>query len=70
MAITGFAARAGEKLRQEKQHCRAISVFIRTSPFSPRDAPCASRATDATGSHSGQPGHHCRCPACACAHLA
>ncbi|EPU5042107.1 DUF4113 domain-containing protein [Klebsiella pneumoniae] len=46
MAITGFAARAGEKLRQEKQHCRAISVFIRTSPFSPRDAPCASQATE------------------------
>ncbi|HCI6346682.1 TPA: DUF4113 domain-containing protein, partial [Klebsiella pneumoniae] len=46
MAITGFAARAGEKLRQEKQHCRAISVFIRTSPFSPRDAPYASQATE------------------------
>lgn len=47
MAITGFAARAGEKLRQEKQHCRAINVFIRTSPFSPRDAPYASQATEA-----------------------
>lgn len=46
MAITGFAARAGEKLRQEKQQCRAISVFIRTSPFSPWDAPCASQAAE------------------------
>ncbi|WP_275956678.1 hypothetical protein [Klebsiella pneumoniae] len=45
MAITGFAARAGEKLRQEKQHCRAISVFIRTSPFSPgmRPVPAGRR---------------------------
>ncbi|WP_409365507.1 hypothetical protein [Klebsiella pneumoniae] len=27
MAITGFAARAGEKLRQEKQHCGVLGIF-------------------------------------------
>lgn len=46
MAVAGFAARAGEKLRQEKQYCRAINVFIRTSPFSPQDVPYASQATE------------------------
>ncbi len=31
-AICTYAERAAEKLRQEKQFCRFISVFIRTSP--------------------------------------
>lgn len=33
-AICGHASIAASKLRQEKQYCKAISVFIRTSPFS------------------------------------
>lgn len=32
-AISSYAARAAEKLRGENQHCRHLSVFIRTSPF-------------------------------------
>ncbi|NIF24024.1 translesion error-prone DNA polymerase V subunit UmuC [Candidatus Pantoea multigeneris] len=34
-AVCQYAERAGEKLRQERQYCRYISVFIKTSPFSP-----------------------------------
>ena len=33
-AICQYAERAAEKLREERQHCRHISVFIKTSPFS------------------------------------
>ena len=32
-AICAWAERAAEKLRGEKQYCRFISVFIRTSPY-------------------------------------
>lgn len=32
-AICQYAERAAEKLREEKQFCRHISVFIKTSPF-------------------------------------
>lgn len=45
-AITGFAARAAEKLREEKQFCKVISVFIRTSPFAINDIPYSSQATE------------------------
>lgn len=31
-AVCAYAERAAEKLRQEKQYCRQISVFVRTSP--------------------------------------
>lgn len=34
-AICSYAARAAEKLRQEHQYCRFISVFVKTSPFTP-----------------------------------
>ncbi len=34
-AICYYAARAAEKLRGEHQHCRFISAFVKTSPFSP-----------------------------------
>ncbi len=33
-AICSYAARAAEKLRHEHQHCRFISAFVKTSPFS------------------------------------
>lgn len=45
-AITGFAARAAEKLRNERQYCRVISVFIRTSPYAVRDTQYANQATE------------------------
>ena len=45
-AVTGFAARAAEKLRNERQYCRVISVFIRTSPYSVRDTQYANQATE------------------------
>lgn len=32
-AISQYAQRAGEKLRQERQYTRHIGVFIKTSPF-------------------------------------
>ncbi|NLB65033.1 MAG: Y-family DNA polymerase, partial [Lentisphaerae bacterium] len=32
-AVAGFTARAGEKLRRQRHLARAISVFVRTSPF-------------------------------------
>jgi DNA polymerase V len=32
-AICSYAVRAAEKLRHEHQHCRFISVFVKTSPF-------------------------------------
>ncbi|MDT1894259.1 DNA polymerase V subunit UmuC, partial [Acinetobacter baumannii] len=33
-AICQYAERAAEKLRQERQYCGHLSVFIKTSPFS------------------------------------
>ncbi|MFW0973819.1 Y-family DNA polymerase [Leclercia pneumoniae] len=32
-AICSYATRAAEKLRDEHQHCRFISAFVKTSPF-------------------------------------
>jgi len=46
-ALCEFAARAAEKLRKEKQRCKVMTVFIRTSPFD-KNAPYYSNA--ATGS--------------------
>jgi DNA polymerase V len=34
--ISNFAVRAAEKLRNEKQKCSQVSVFVRTSPFNNR----------------------------------
>lgn len=31
--VCAFAERAAEKLRKERQYCRKISVFVRTSPY-------------------------------------
>ena len=31
--VSNFAVRASEKLRNEKQKCSQVSVFVRTSPF-------------------------------------
>ncbi len=36
-AVCQYAERAAEKLRQEKQYRRYISVFVRTSPFAPHE---------------------------------
>lgn len=32
-AVCAFAERAAEKLRKERQYCRQIAVFVRTSPY-------------------------------------
>lgn len=32
-AISNYTARAAEKLREDKQYCKHITVFIKTSPF-------------------------------------
>ena len=37
-AISSYVARAAEKLRNEKQQCRLISVYIRTGIFNPHEA--------------------------------
>ena len=36
-AICSYANRAAEKLRGEHQYCRFISVFVKTSPFTPNE---------------------------------
>ncbi|HIE3983673.1 TPA: translesion error-prone DNA polymerase V subunit UmuC [Serratia marcescens] len=36
-AVCQYAERAAEKLRRERQYCRHISVFARTSPFAPHE---------------------------------
>ena len=43
-AVTEFACRAAEKLRQQKAHAAQVLVFIRTSPFRPNDAPYSRSA--------------------------
>lgn len=44
-AITDFVARAAEKLREEGQVARRISVFMRTNPFSSSEAQYSNQAT-------------------------
>lgn len=36
-ALCQYATRAAEKLRKERQYCRRVSVFIRTSPHAQRE---------------------------------
>ena len=43
-AVTEFACRAAEKLRQQRAHAAQVLVFIRTSPFRPKDAPYSRSA--------------------------
>ncbi|MGG8165794.1 Y-family DNA polymerase [Klebsiella aerogenes] len=44
-AICSYASRAAEKLRQEHQYCRFISVFVKTSPFAPDERYYANNAS-------------------------
>ena len=44
-AVTHFAARSGEKLRQQKLTAQAITVFIQTSPFDTSNPQYANSAT-------------------------
>ncbi len=46
-AICEHAARAGEKLRQENQQARQVTVLIRTSPFNANERQYANSATAA-----------------------
>ncbi|MTH47210.1 Y-family DNA polymerase [Intestinirhabdus alba] len=43
-AICSYAARAAEKLRAERQYCRHISAFVKTSPFAPGESYYANSA--------------------------
>ncbi len=43
-AVCEYAERAGEKLREEKQYCRCITVFIGTSYYS-KTAPYSGQQT-------------------------
>lgn len=44
-AICQYAERAAEKLRQEKQYCRHISVFMKTSPHAENEAYYGNQVT-------------------------
>ena len=44
-AIASYAARATEKLRQQKQYARSLTIFIRTNPFSPTEPYYSNSAT-------------------------
>ena len=44
-ALADYMARAGEKLRAEQRCCRAVSVFIRTSPFNGNEPYYGDQAT-------------------------
>ncbi len=44
-AIASYAARAAEKLRSERQYCRYIGTFIRTSPHDPHQPYYANAAS-------------------------
>jgi len=45
-AITGYAARAAERLRGERQYCRTVNVFIRTSPYAVNETQYFNQATE------------------------
>ncbi|MFD1007954.1 translesion error-prone DNA polymerase V subunit UmuC [Oceanisphaera ostreae] len=36
-AVSKYASRAAEKLRQQQQYCRLVQVSVRTSPFAPQE---------------------------------
>ncbi|NEH20722.1 translesion error-prone DNA polymerase V subunit UmuC (plasmid) [Pantoea agglomerans] len=44
-AVCAFAERAAEKLRKERQYCRQIAVFIRTSPHADGEVFYGNQAT-------------------------
>lgn len=48
-AVCEFAARAAEKLRNDKQRAKVLTVFIRTSPFDQRDPYYSNAATGSLG---------------------
>ncbi|MEY8773162.1 translesion error-prone DNA polymerase V subunit UmuC [Erwinia sp. ACCC 02193] len=45
-AVTRYATRAGEKLRQEKRWARVVSVFIRSSAYETQGVPYGNQATE------------------------
>ncbi len=45
-AVCQYAERASEKLRKERQYCRHISVFIKTSPFAVKEPYYGNVATE------------------------
>lgn len=44
-AVCGYAERAAEKLRRERQYCRHVSVFVRTSPHAVNEPYYANQAS-------------------------
>ncbi|HEY0209047.1 translesion error-prone DNA polymerase V subunit UmuC [Acerihabitans sp.] len=44
-AVCAYAERAAQKLRGERQYCKKISVFIKTSPFAPDEPYYGNLAT-------------------------
>lgn len=61
-AVCQHAERAAEKLRGERQFCRHIAVFVKTSPFAVTETNYDNLASENCSSprHAGYTGHHCR----------
>lgn len=59
-AVVQYAERAAEKLRGERQYCRQVATFIRTSPFAVKALLQQFRCGKASIAYTGQPGHYCR----------
>lgn len=61
-AVCQHAERAAEKLRGERQFCRHIAVFVKTSPFAVTEPYYGNLASEKLlNPHAGYTGHHCRC---------
>jgi DNA polymerase V len=58
-AVRQYAERASEKLRKERQYCRHISVFIKTSPFAVKEPYYGNVATEKLLTPTQDTRHHC-----------
>ncbi|VTM47520.1 DNA polymerase V subunit UmuC [Klebsiella pneumoniae] len=61
-AVCQYAERAAEKLRGERQYCRHISTFIKTSPFAVNEPYYGNVATEKLHTPTRDtPGHYRGC---------
>lgn len=54
-AVTKYATRAGEKLRQENRLAKVVTVFIRSSAYDAGGVPYSNQATEVLPVPSGIP---------------
>jgi DNA polymerase V len=57
-AVCQYAERAAEKLRGERQYCRHISIFIKTSPFAVNEPYYGNVATEKLNTPTRDTGHY------------